>query len=94
MRLMERGDDPALIPRHIAFAAWMRAHIINPGHRLEVVKQGGWDKMQWDRWTAAADRSGLRKPHRIDTTGLNPADVGKLAAAWIRQQMAEHVIHT
>src|SRR5688572_2190592 len=29
LRLMERGDDPCLIPHHIAFAAWMREHIAN-----------------------------------------------------------------
>ena len=94
LRLMARGDDPALLPHHIAFADWLRAHITNPGHRLEVVMQGGWDKMQWDRWTCAAERPGLWRPHRIDTTGLDPAEVAKLAAAWIRQQMAEHVILT
>jgi hypothetical protein len=69
----------------------MRAHITNPGHRLEVVKQDGWEKMQWDRWITATDQQKLWKSHRIDTTGLGPTDVGKLVTTWIRQQIAEHV---
>jgi hypothetical protein len=91
LRLMERGDDPALIPHHIAFADWMREHIINPRHRLEVIRQDGWEKMQWGRWITATGQEKLWKAHRIDTTGLVPADVGNLVTLWIRQQIAEHV---
>ena len=89
LRLMERGDDPSLIPHHIAFAAWMRAHITNPGHRLAVVQQDGWEKMQWDRWITATGQQKLWKSHWIDTTELGPTDVSKLVTTWIRQQIAE-----
>jgi len=91
LRLMDRGDAPSLIPHHIAFAGWMREHISNPRHRLDVVKQGGWEEMQWDRWIAATDQQKAWKSHRIDTTGLEPMAVGKLAATWIRQQISERV---
>ena len=91
LRLTERGDDPALIPHHIAFAAWMRDHITNPRHRLDVVRQGGWEKMQWERSLAAMDQQQLWMSHRIDTTRLEPTDVAKLVIIWIRQQIAEHV---
>src|SRR6478752_10615066 len=77
-RLMERGDDPALIPHHIAFAAWMREHIVNPGPRLDVIRQGGWEEMQWDRSLAAMDRQELWTSRRIDTSELDPAEVAKL----------------
>ena len=91
IRLMKRGDDPSLIPHHIAFAAWMREHITNPKHRLEVVRQGGWEKMQWERSLAAMDRQELWRSHRIDTTGLDTTDVAKLVIIWIRQQIADHI---
>ena len=91
IRLMERGDDPSLIPHHIAFAVWMREHITKPRHRLEVIRQGGWEKMQWDRWIAATNQQELWMSHRIDTTRLEPTDVAKLVTIWIRQQIAEHV---
>jgi hypothetical protein len=88
---MERGDDPSLIPHHIAFAVWMREHITNPRHRLDVVRQGGWEKMQWERSLAAMDQQELWTSHRIDTTELDPREVAKLVTIWIRQQIAEHV---
>jgi hypothetical protein len=69
----------------------MREHIANPRRRLDVVKQGGWEEMQWDRWITATDQQKAWKSHRIDTTGLDPVDVGKLAATWIRQQIADRV---
>ena len=91
IRLIERGDDPALIPHHIAFAAWMREHITNPGHRLDVVRQGGWEKMQWERSLAAMDQQQLWMSHRIDTSELDPSVVAKLVTTWIRQQIGEQV---
>ena len=90
-RLMERGDDPTLIPHHVAFAAWMREHIANPGPRLDVVRQGGWEEMQWERSLAAMGQQELWKSHRIDTSDLDPSEVAKLVTIWIRQQIAEHV---
>jgi len=90
IRLMERGDDPALIPHHIAFAAWMREHITNPKHRLDVIRQGGWEKMQWERLLAAMNQQELWTSHRIDTTDLDPREVAKLVTIWIRQQITEH----
>jgi len=91
IRLMERGDDPALIPHHVAFAAWMREHITNPRHRLDVVRQGGWEKMQWERSLAAMDQQQLWMSHRIDTSELDPSAVAKLVTIWIRQQIGEQV---
>ena len=91
LRLTERGDDPALIPHHIAFAAWMRDHITNPRHRLDVVRQGGWEKMRWDRSLAAMDQQQLWMSHRIDTTELDPSEVASLVTVWIRQHIGEHV---
>jgi hypothetical protein len=90
-RLMERGDDPALIPHHVAFAAWMREHIANPGHRLDVVRQGGWEEMQWERSLTAMDQQQLWMSHRIDTSELDPSEVAKLVTTWIRQQIGERV---
>jgi hypothetical protein len=88
LRLINRGDDPSLIQHHIAFAAWMREHITNPNYHLEVIKQGGWEKMQWERWITATNQQEPWKSHRIDTTRLEPRDVGKLVATWIDQKIA------
>src|SRR3954449_9465630 len=48
-RLRRRGDPPELLPRHVAFADWMRAHLRDPRHMPEVIQADGWDAMRWDR---------------------------------------------
>ena len=69
----------------------MREHIANPGPRLDVVSQGGWEEMQWERSLAAMDQQELWKSHRIDTSELDPTEVAKLVTVWIRQQIGEQV---
>lgn len=88
-RLLQRGDDPALLPNHVAFAAWMREHVSNPTHRLDVVQQGGWEAMRWERLQSSMDSLRFGTAHRIDTTTLQPPEVARLVAAWIRDRMVE-----
>ena len=49
-RLRGRGDPDALLPDHLAFAAWMRAHAEDPSHMPHVLTADGWPEMRWDRW--------------------------------------------
>lgn len=84
-RLAGRGDDPALVPSHVAFADWMRGHVIDPGHRPDVITGGGWDRMRWDRWVGRDQASAPWAAEVIDTTCLPPADVAARVAAWIRR---------
>lgn len=83
-RLIARGDDPELIPRHIAFAEWMRHHVVDHRHRPEVIMQDGWREMRWDRWLNDEQTHVPWRSYRIDTTTLQPADVAERVAAWIR----------
>lgn len=45
-RLAARGDDPALLPHHQAFAEWMRKQAADPLHMTHVVSNGGWEQMR------------------------------------------------
>jgi len=80
-RLATRGDDPALLPRHQAFAAWMREQAGDPLHRLEVLRTGGWDEMRWDRLEAMAPTWRMRV---IDTTSMPCEDVAHAVVDWCR----------
>ena len=42
-RLRRRDDPEELLPRHVAFADWMREHMRDPGHMPEVIMSNGWD---------------------------------------------------
>ena len=85
-RLSARGDDPALFVHHVAFASWMRAHARDPGHMPEVLRNGGWDAMRWDRV------SGRRRPdwetYVLDTSGLGADDVAAEVLDWCRRALA------
>ena len=78
-RLRRRGDPEELLPRHVAFADWMREHVRDPGHMPEAIMSNGWDAMRWER-LAGADWSF----DVIDTSGRAPADVAADALAWVR----------
>ena len=48
-RLRRRGEPEELLPRHAAFAAWLRRHASDPTHMPHVLTTGGWDGTQWSR---------------------------------------------
>jgi hypothetical protein len=78
-RLRRRGDPEELLPRHVAFADWMRGHVRDPRHMPEVIMDGGWAAMRWER-LARADWSF----DVIDTSGRSAADVAADSLAWVR----------
>lgn len=86
-RLLARGDDPELLPRHNAFAAWMRRHVVDPRHLPEAITNDSWDEMRWDRWLGS-DADHVPWPtYVIDTTLLKPPEVADRVAAWIRHHL-------
>lgn len=80
-RLSARGDDPALLVHHIAFADWMRSHAEDPGHRLEVLQANGWKRMRWERCSAFRD-SGGRTTYVLDASDLNADAVAAELLGW------------
>lgn len=87
-RLLARGDDPELLPHHLAFAEWMRTHAVDHRHRPHVILQQAWEEMRWERWL----RDDLERPpwnaHIIDTTDHPPHEVSADVAAWIHTVLA------
>ncbi len=84
-RLAARGDDPALLPHHQAFADWMRRQATDPLHMLHVVADDGWEQMRWERLPALAPRWGM---HVIETTELTRRDAAEAVLAWCRCALA------
>jgi hypothetical protein len=84
-RLTARGDDPALLVHHQAFADWMRKQATDPLHMLEVVTASGWEEMRWDRIPALVANWHVKV---IDTTDRTPEEVSDHVLAWIRSAIA------
>jgi hypothetical protein len=80
-RLNRRGDDPALMADHHAFARWMRSHALDPRHMPHVLSSNGWEAMRWERW-AALELEGDWGMEAIDTSRLSPEQVAAEVVAW------------
>jgi hypothetical protein len=85
-RLLGRGDDPALLVHHVAFAEWMREHATDPHHRLEVLHTDGWEEMRWER-LSRLDETGSWAMHALDTSSLTAAAVATELLAWCRRAL-------
>jgi hypothetical protein len=86
-RLAARGDDPALLVHHVAFADWMRGHATDPHHRPEVLQTDGWKQMRWERCNRLDD-TGTWAMHVLDTSSLTAAAVASELLAWCRRALA------
>ena len=92
-RLLERGDDLKFIAHHLAFAAWMRQHVIDHRHRPEVITQNAWPQMRWDRWVGALALHPPWSSYLIETSELGPTEVAHLVAQWLRQHIHPDKTH-
>jgi hypothetical protein len=84
-RLVARGDDPALLADHQAFAGWMRQQATDPLHMTHVVSDGGWEQMRWERLQVLADDWQM---HTIDTTEMTRRGVADAALEWCRRALS------
>jgi len=89
-RLLQRGDDSNFIPHHVAFADWMRHHVVDHRHRPEVITTDAWPQMRWDRWVGSAAVQQPWSSHIIETSELCPTEVARLVAQWLRQHLHAH----
>ncbi len=87
-RLRARGDDLKFLTHHVAFAEWMRQHVVDHRHRPEVITQNAWPQMRWDRWVGTDARQPPWSSQIIDTSELAPADVARRVAQWLRQRLS------
>jgi hypothetical protein len=82
-RLRRRGEPEQLLPRHAAFAAWLRRHAEDPAHMPHVLTTGGWDGMRWSRLTTLPWQITV-----IDGSEMSVAETGSAALRWVRDAVA------
>jgi energy-coupling factor transporter ATP-binding protein EcfA2 len=86
-RLAGRGDDPALLGDHHAFADWMRGHARDPGHMPHVLSTDGWDAMRWQSWVGSDPADGNWGMEIVDTSELAPHEVAAEVVSWCRRAL-------
>jgi hypothetical protein len=88
-RLTRRVDTAELIPNHIAFAEWMRGHVMDHRHRPEVIINQGWEQMRWDMWNSDEITAVPWNSHIINTSELKPIEVARQVLAWIKPHISD-----
>lgn len=84
-RLAKRGDDLKFITHHVAFADWMRRHVVDHRYRPEVITGNSWSQMRWDRWVGSEEARPPWNSCIIETSELRPTEVAHLVAQWLRK---------
>jgi len=82
-RLRRRGDPEELLPRHAAFAAWLRRHAEDSTHMPHVLTTGGWDGMRWSRLATLPWQITV-----IDGSTMSVAESGRAALQWVRDALS------
>lgn len=93
-RLRERGDDLKFIGHHVAFADWMRHHVVDHRHRPEVITRNAWPQMRWERWVNHVAVQPPWSSYIIETSELRSREVALLVAQWLRQHIVANKIET
>ncbi|MBP2354672.1 hypothetical protein JOF29_005782 [Kribbella aluminosa] len=88
-RLSSRDGDrwpPAVVDAFVGWSTWHRGHAEDPRYRPDVIIDGGWPEMFWDRWSAWTKDDPRWDTQLLDTTGRSIAQSVDDLEQWITQQ--------
>lgn len=86
-RLRARGPD-GCTQDTLGWAAWLRVHAVDPAWRPDVLRDGAWPGMRWERWAGWRRGDPRWGAPVIDTTLLSPAEVATDVARWVKSRRA------
>jgi hypothetical protein len=94
-RLDERRRDggwpsPDHIPALFNWARWHRQHAADPACRQEVIRQGAWGEMRWDRWGAWRRGDPRWDVLILDTSRVPIAVTVDQITSWISRSRRRH----
>jgi energy-coupling factor transporter ATP-binding protein EcfA2 len=67
----------------LCWAAWQRMHAVDPRWRPDVIRDGAWPEMRWERWADWARGDPRWQTWVLDTTDLRLDEVAARLAAWM-----------
>jgi hypothetical protein len=76
-------------PHHIAFAEWMRQHVMDHRYHPEVIIKQGWEQMRWHVWNSDEITAVPWNSHIIDTSNLKPNEVARQVVSWVKLHMSD-----
>ena len=82
--------DAAAVDAFLGWAVWHRGHAHDPRHRPDVIIDGSWSGMVWDRWIGWAAGDPRWRTHLLDTTDQPVGRSVDQVEQWITEQRAAH----
>ena len=82
--------DQAATDAFCGWAAWHRGHAHDPRFRPDVIIDGSWPEMAWDRWTTWTAEDPRWRTRLIDTTGQSLATSVFQVERWVTEQREAH----
>lgn len=92
-RLDQRDEgrwSPAVLDSFVNWAAWHRGHAEDPRYRPEVIVDGSWPEMAWDRWSGWTRQDPRWDTYLLDTTGRSVAQSVDDLERWLLTQRRAH----
>jgi hypothetical protein len=93
-RRLDRRDDgrwpPAALDSFLGWSAWHRGHAADPRYRPEVIIDGSWADMAWDRWSTWTKDDRRWDTYLLDTTGRSIAQSVDDLEHWVMSQRTAH----
>ncbi|MCO5967325.1 hypothetical protein [Actinoallomurus soli] len=82
--------DAAAVDAFLGWAAWHRGHALDPRHRPDVIINGSWSGMVWQRWAGWTAGDPRWRHHVLDTTGRSVAASVDRVEQWVTEQRDSH----
>jgi hypothetical protein len=82
-RLRARGTHGATQDT-LSWSAWLRVHSVDPSWRSDVIQDGAWPALRWDRWAGWKRGDPRWSVTVVDTSALTLAEAAGEVARWVR----------
>jgi molybdopterin-guanine dinucleotide biosynthesis protein len=93
-RRLEQRDggrwSPAVLDSFVGWGAWHRGHAEDPRYRPDVIIDGSWPDMAWDRWSAWTKEDPRWDTYLLDTTRRSQAQSVDELERWLVRQRSAH----
>lgn len=74
----------------LAWASWHRSHAADPQCRQHVIRQGGWERMRWQRWQHWTRDDRRWDVVTLDTSIARIDETVEQLAHWIAERRSSH----
>ena len=84
------GPDRTELGHLLAWASWHRSHAADPQWRQDVLRQGGWERMRWQRWQHWEPGDRRWDVVRVDTSVAPIERTVEQLARWVVERRSSH----